>query len=119
MNSKRIAFIYISGILFLSGCTSLSESFYRTGLDRRVYENINLKNGISYREAVIIAQRTLLNSQFSNDYLVSKPIVGFDEKYNLWGVSFEHKKSGYDSCGYTVMINKETGKIEDGCMSGL
>jgi hypothetical protein len=119
MSRKQIMVAYIVGIFLLNGCTSLSESFYRTGLDRRVYQNINLKDGINYREAVILAQRTLLNSKYSNDYLVSKPIVGFDEKYNLWGVSFEYKKSGYDGCGYSVMINKTTGEIEDGCFSGL
>jgi hypothetical protein len=125
MNSKSIGvyslviIISLVGIFLSSGCTSLSEKFYRTGLDRRVFENINLKNGINYREAVILAQRTLLNSKYTKVYLVSKPIVGFDAKYNLWAVSFECKKSGYDSCGYGVMINKDTGEIKDGCMSGL
>ncbi|TRZ47118.1 hypothetical protein D4Q80_05020 [bacterium] len=112
-------FIYLIGIFFLNGCTSLSESFYRTGIDRRVYENINLKDGVNYREAVILAQRTLLNSKYSNNYFVSNPIVGFDKESNLWGVSFRLKESGYDSCGYTVMIDRDTGKISDGCFSGL
>jgi hypothetical protein len=103
-------------VLLLNGC---AEAFYRTGLDRRTYYNINLKNGVSQREAIIIAQRTLLNSKYSNDYCVSKPIVGFDEKYNLWGVSFRPKKNGYDECGYTVMINQAAGEIKEGCFSGL
>ncbi len=107
-------------IIFLitaSGCAASVETFYRTGLDRRVYENINLKDGVNRKEAIILAQRTLLNSKYSDKYLVSRPTVGFDEEYNLWGVSFEYKNNDYDDCGYTVIINKDTGKIEDGCFN--
>ena len=116
MNKLRLIIFCVMVASLLSGC---AEAFYRTGLDRRTYYNIDLKNGVSSREAIIIAQRTLLNSKYSNDYYVFKPITGFDEEYNLWGVSFRPKKSGYDECGYTVMINKTTGEIKEGCFSGI
>lgn len=119
MNKNILMVIYSVGIIWLHGCVFLMEGFYRTGLDKRIYENINLKDCISRREAIILAQRTLLNSKYSNSYLVSKPIVGFDEESNLWGISFLLKQGGYDSCGYSVTIDRETGKISDGCFSGI
>ncbi len=106
-------------VVTTSGCNNISESYCRARMKKRTCHNTNLANGVDSREAIIIAQRTLLNSKYNNDYYVSKPILGNDEKYNLWGVSFKSKKSGYDKCGYSVMINKTSGKIDDGCFSGL
>ena len=117
---KQLIAAWVMGILLLQGCAHLSKGFYRTGLDRKVYANINLEDGVNSREAVIIAQRTLLNSEYSNDYFVSNPILGYDEPSNLWGVSFQSKKSGHDECNYCVMINKTTGKIKiSGCCGDL
>lgn len=116
----QIIAVWVMGISSLQGCTHISEGFYRTGLDGEVYANINLKDGVNSREAIIMAQRTLLNSEYSKDYFVSNPILGYDEPSNLWGVSFQSKKGGDDECNYCVMINKTTGKIEiSGCCGDL
>jgi hypothetical protein len=106
-------------IATMYGCDNISEFYFRVGMNKKQDNYINLANGVDAKEAIIMAQRTLLNSKYNNAYYVSRPLLGNDEKYNLWGISFKPKKSGYDKCGYAVMINKTSGRIEEGCFSGL
>lgn len=118
-------FIFIL-VFFISGCISLKEHLIRKQINI-LNNKINPKDGISKKEAIIIAQKCLFESKYSNDYYISKYCVSIDNNENhplnktktVWGVSFEAKNKSDDNCQYGAIISKETGEKYCDCIYGL
>lgn len=62
-------------------------------------KKITFKDGINKEEAILLAQKELLDSKYKDKYLIMEPIVNYDKAVNTWGIQFKIRK-GYSEEDY-------------------
>jgi len=101
--------------LLISGCaSSLAEDI---NLISSSYEAIVFDDGISLEESKVIAQNALIRQNSAEIYNLSRPQVvkdvsGLPNHQNYWFISFEEKKASRIPFIFTVIIDKQTGRVK-------
>jgi len=97
---------------------------------KKQYENIDLLDGVSKKEAIIIAQKCLIESEYSEQYYISKYEISYDKGEipftNLWNGDGRHAwliqfkpKNNSDNCMYGVIVFEDGKETHCECMNGL
>ena len=119
---KRISLIFS---LFILGCATT------TNLDqiKEASRLVNSKDGINKKEAIVVAQDCLINSEHSGEYNPASYDISYDKGEfpftNLWKfgrsawlVQFKSKQKN-DTCMYGAVIFKDGAENDCGCMYGM
>ncbi len=108
----------------------MGESPKNIEKNKKKYENINLSDGVSKKEAIIIAQKCLIESEYREQYYASKYEINYDKGEmpftNLWYgdgrpawlIQFKSKNDS-DNCMYGVIVFEDGKETYCGCMNGL
>ena len=109
--------------LFLTGCATLSSA-------KKELQEVDYGDGISKKEAIILAQKSLIESEYREQYYVSKYEISHDKGEmpftNLWYgdgrpawlIQFKSKNDS-DNCMYGVIVFEDGKETHSGCMRGL
>lgn len=113
-------FILIMTIIVvpLKGVAMGKISDYESIIRNKV-KKINVNDGVNKQEAILLAQKELLDSNYKNKYDVMKPIVNYDKGANTWGIQFKVKKGYKGEDNWGVLIKKDTGEIYSGLLRDL
>ena len=104
-------------IFFSKGVTMGNENFEKQISEKS--KEINIKDGLTKEQAIIIAQNELLKSNNRNSYEVTMPIVNYDEKNKTWGIEFKPKNNFKNDIYWGVLINEKTGEVYSGSLKDL
>lgn len=103
---KTVIIIILS--FFVSGCSTI-------GSINKSYSKLNRADGISAKEAKLIAKKALLDSEFRGDYRFIRPEIMHTQKTayhpDHWFLKAKQKKLGFDDSYYFVVVNKKTGEV--------
>lgn len=110
----------------LGGCVSAVKHSEpdRSAIEQQ-FGSLDLSQGVSREDAVIVAQHYMLTKGYDYDWWIAAPTrVDDDPGQNSWTVEFAPKEDGYGSgprprsqitlqtlLPYWVTVNKHTGKI--------
>lgn len=103
---NKILILLLSATL-LTGCASIER------IDKN-YLKINFRDGISKNEAIIMAQKVLLDSGEINKYIYEKPIFDNDPtvQEQIPNHVFIHfAPVAGDNEGFLVIINEKSGEV--------
>lgn len=123
MNKKIILITYVSlfmlmGITPAKGVAMESIADYEQTI-RDKAKKITFKDGINKEEAILLAQKALLDSKYKDKYKIKEPIVNFDKAASTWGIEFKLKDGCADEDYWGVLIKKNTGEIYSGPLRDL
>lgn len=86
---------------------------------RNKAKEINLKDGVNKKEAILLAQKELLDSKYKDKYDIMKTSVNYDKDSDTWGIEFKLKKGCEDEDYWGVLIKRDTGEIYSGPLRDL
>src|SRR3989338_6093215 len=112
--SKIIIFIFIIITLLPFKGVAMGKITDYESMIRNKVKNINLKDGVNKQEAILLAQKELLDSTYKDKYDIMKSIVNYDKGANTWGIEFKLKKGCTDEDYWGVLIKRGTGEIYSG-----
>jgi len=106
---KLIKWFHITIIVVgLSACSTVNSV-------NKSYSKINRDDGISVKEAKIIAKKSLVDSQFTRKFIVINPkTLKNPDTYphpNHYFLKSKSKLLGSDGSSYLVVIDKRTGEV--------
>src|SRR3989338_2418583 len=104
---KKIIYLCLIVMMF-SGCST-------TKMVNRSFNKIDYSDGISDREAKIIAKKKLIDTGSKGQYVVINPDLletpdTYAFKADYWFVSFKNKPLLMKDSTFLVVVNKETGQ---------
>ena len=125
MKKKIIPMLLIALLITNKGVAMGERLDYRTGIQEK-YRQLNLSDGVSKEEAIIIAQNYMIQKGLDKNYIISKPTVEDFEfsQWNEWRVIFKARYGesikqanifgllGIFKWWISVNVHKKTGEIK-------
>lgn len=125
MKKKAIPLFLMLILIINKGFAMEERSDYKAEIKEK-YRQINLSDGVSKEEAIIIAQNYLIDEGLDKNYIISKPTVEDFEfsQWNEWRIIFKAKYGesikqanifgllGIFKWWISVNVHKKTGEIK-------
>jgi len=107
--------ILILLVFFMSGCITTTADRVKRVLDQ--YESLNLEDGVTLEEAMIIAQKALIRENMVKFYDLQKPKQAKDvddlpRAEQFWFITFKEKKTANIEFIFMTVIDKKNGDIK-------